>query len=79
MLEICRIESGGNPAISNWHDSHETCNGSFGLLQIGCIHGISREELYNPYTNIKIGHKIYEEQGYGAWINSYKKVLVSRL
>jgi hypothetical protein len=44
-------------------------------MQVGCIHGHSVEELYDPAYNIEIAYRVYVEQGFGAWRNSYNKLL----
>lgn len=75
MLAICRLESGGLATASNWKDSHATCNGSHGLMQVGCVHGHSVEELYDPAKNIAIAYSVYKEQGFSAWRNTYNKLL----
>jgi hypothetical protein len=75
MLAICMIESNGVATATNWNDSHIGCNGSFGLLQVGCLHGVAREDLYNPVVNIRVAYHIYKEQGLDAWRTSYRKLL----
>ena len=75
MLAICMIESGGRAEVSNWKDSHATCNGSHGLMQVGCVHGHTVDELYDPAFNVAIAYDIYVRQGIDAWRNSYKKLL----
>lgn len=74
MLGICELESGGVATATNWSDSHEGCNGSFGILQVACIHGVDREALYNPATNIKVAYELWKENGYAPW-TTYKKLL----
>lgn len=74
MLGICELESDGVATASNWHDSHDGCNGSFGLLQVACVHGVAREDLYDPATNIKVAYQLWQSNGYAPW-TTYKKLL----
>jgi hypothetical protein len=67
MLAIMRAESGCNPTNHNWGDGHATCKGSFGLFQIGCVHGYSVEYLSIPANNIAVAYKVWQGQGYRAW------------
>lgn len=71
MLAICEHESGGFTTSSNWVDSHETCNGSHGLMNVGCIHGYTVEQLYDPAFNIKVSYEIFQRQGFDAWYTSF--------
>lgn len=74
MIAICELESGGVPTASNWKDSHDGCNGSFGILQVACVHGVAREDLYDPATNIRVAHGLWKERGYVPW-TTYQKIL----
>jgi soluble lytic murein transglycosylase-like protein len=74
MMQICEFESQGNPDAENWKDAHMGCNGSFGLMQVACIHGVSREDLHDPSTNIRVAYRIWKDSGYYPW-TTYKKVL----
>lgn len=67
MQRIMRAESGCNPTNHNHTDNHRVCLGSYGLLQIGCVHGYSVAHLSNPINNIAAAYKIYKSQGYTAW------------
>lgn len=67
MQRIMRAESGCNPTNHNHADNHRVCLGSYGLLQIGCVHGYSIAHLSNPANNIAAAYKIYQSQGYTAW------------
>lgn len=59
-------ESGGNPNAINLNDNHGSCQGSFGLFQIGCIHG-DKEELLNPIINERIAYELWLKQGFTPW------------
>lgn len=67
MQRIMRAESGCNPANHNYGDNHRSCLGSFGLLQIGCVHGYTVAYLSIPANNIAAAYKVYTSQGYSAW------------
>lgn len=67
MMRIMRAESGCNPTNHNYADNHRSCLGSYGLFQIGCVHGLSVAYLSEPANNIASAYKIYKSQGYTAW------------
>lgn len=67
MMRICNAESGGNPTNHNWTDNHGSCLGSYGLFQIGCIHGYSVAHLENPANNIAAAYKVWNGGNYQAW------------
>ena len=73
-MAICQMESGGVATASNWKDSHEGCDGSFGIMQIGCLHGHARTELYDPAVNIQVAFRLWKESGFTPW-STYKKLL----
>lgn len=74
-MRVCQIESGGNPTAANWNDSHQGCSGSFGLFQVGCLHGYSKEQLERPIFNINVAYKIYKKQGWwGGWKTTMNKL-----
>ena len=83
-LAVAKAESNLVPTASNWADAHATCEGSFGVFQVGCIHGSEIENLYDPEYNIKKAREIYVAAGYswkpwGAFTNqSYKRYLALR-
>lgn len=68
------MESDGIATASNWKDSHAGCDGSFGIMQIGCLHGVSREELYDPATNVRVAYELWKDQGFYPW-TTYKKLV----
>lgn len=67
MQRIMRAESGCNPNNHNYGDNHGVCLGSYGLLQIGCVHGQTMEYLSDPANNIATAYIIWLRQGYTAW------------
>lgn len=67
MMRIMAAESDCDPTNHNWADSHRTCKGSFGLLQVGCVHGYGSDYLSNPANNVAVAYDIWQSSGYGAW------------
>lgn len=65
-MQVMMAESGCNPEVVNWGDSHKGCVGSTGLFQIGCINA-PIEEMKNPYDNIKKAHELYSQRGWQPW------------
>lgn len=72
-MQICRLESQGVATADNWSDSHKGCDGSFGLFQIGCLHGVSRKQLHNPIVNIQVAYDLWKTEGWYPW-TTYKKI-----
>jgi len=65
---IC--ESGGNPTKINWNDHHRECDGSFGLMQIGCVNYKGNpQDLLDAELNLKIAYSVFKKQGWNAWKN----------
>lgn len=72
------MESNGVATASNWKDSHKGCDGSFGLMQIGCLHGHDREELYDPATNIEVAYQLWKDSGFQPWSTYHKLVALNQ-
>ncbi len=81
-------ESGCDPAKNNLSagETHRDiagnviCVGSYGALQIGCVHHPGKpKELNSVSMNIKVAHAVYGGQGYNAWTmyrnGEYRKYL----
>lgn len=66
MQAIATAESGCDQTNHNLADKHDGCMGSYGVLQIGCIH-FNGESVDNFTVNIALAHKVYKSQGYNAW------------
>ncbi len=69
-LRVMACESGGNTMASSRTDDH-------GLMQINgrtwCgFFGVSREQLKDPETNIKLAYVIYQRGGWRPWTCSRK-------
>ena len=69
---IARSESGLNIRAYNpeyHYDRHgnKICQGSYGLMQIACIHVDDVNRLYDPKYNLEIAKQVYQKQGIKAW------------
>lgn len=75
---VCMAESGGNPRASNLNDQHNGCRGSFGLMQIACIH-TGRQPEYDPERNMQKAWEIYQRSDWTPWgaftSGAYKKFM----
>jgi len=67
-VAIARCESGLRPDAFNGHNKNGTWDA--GLFQVNTIHGISKEDLMNPYANAGYAYAIYKEQGIQPWYSS---------
>lgn len=67
MMRIMNAESSCIPTKHNHADNHRVCLGSYGLFQVGCVHGYSMAHLESPANNIAAAYKIFKSQGYTAW------------
>lgn len=67
-------ESSCNPQAHNKTDNHRSCIGSYGLMQVGCLHTETPDKLMTPEYNIEIAYKVYKSSGWNAW-STYKKVV----
>ena len=60
-------------------ENHKVCVGSYGVLQVGCLHYRDGEDRNDLKTNIAVAHRVYLQQGYGAWTQynngEYRKFL----
>lgn len=80
---VAMAESKMNSQAINHSDGHGVCRGSFGTMQIACIHterfGVELKDLLDEETNIRIASEIWKEQGWTPWgaytSGSYKKYL----
>lgn len=63
---VCMAESGGNSNAANLNDRHNGCIGSYGLMQIACIHTGGQAE-YNPEVNMAKAYEIYSRSGWTPW------------
>jgi hypothetical protein len=70
FVAIAKAESGLRADAYN-PESHRSCNGSYSLFQVACLHyeqrGIYGEERFNPEVNIGIAVELYEKHGTQPW------------
>ena len=79
FLEIAKAESQMKETAYNpeWHynlSGKRLCQGSFGYLQVSCVHFENYEGNFDVDMNIELAKKVYEEQGFSAWGVCDKKV-----
>jgi hypothetical protein len=48
-------------------DGSVICVGSYGALQVGCLHYREGEDRNDLKTNVKVAHRVWEGSGYTAW------------
>jgi hypothetical protein len=59
-----------NETASETHrraDGSVICVGSYGALQVGCLHYREGEDRNDLATNIKVAHRVWQSSGYTAW------------
>lgn len=59
-----------NESVGETHrryDGSVICVGSYGVLQVGCLHYQPTENRDDLATNIRIAHKVWQSSGYTAW------------
>lgn len=81
MMAIMQAESGCDPTNHNltMSENHGVCVGSYGLLQVGCLHYRDAEDKNDPATNIAVAYRVWQSQGYNAWTVYSKKVYLKYL
>lgn len=48
-------------------ENHGVCIGSYGVLQVGCVHYAAGDDVNDLATNVRIAHAVWLKQGYTAW------------
>lgn len=60
-----------NESVGETHrrssDGSVICVGSYGVLQVGCLHYQPTESRDDLATNVRIAHKVWQSSGYTAW------------
>lgn len=71
-----------NETASETHrrfDGSVICIGSYGALQVGCLHYRNGENRNDLKTNIAVAHRVWQSSGYNAWTmyknGTYKEYL----
>lgn len=88
-VAVAKSESGKqlNPQAYNpeWHydaNGNKVCQGSYGIMQIACVHVEDPERLYDPGYNLQVARRIYEADGWYPWggytSGGYKRHLAYR-
>jgi hypothetical protein len=73
-----------NPEKHYDRQGNYICSGSFGIMQIACVHNLEDPSaLFDVEFNLKVANRIYKSSGWqpwGAYTNgSYKKFLAMNL
>lgn len=48
-------------------EAHNGCRGSYGVMQIACLHVDDPQQLFNPVYNLKVARRIYDSEGWRPW------------
>jgi len=80
VIKIMILESGCKPTNHNYNDTHKNyytgeviCKGSYGLMQVGCIH-YNGEDKDDWQKNIEIAYRVYKDAGgFTPW-TTYAKI-----
>ena len=48
-------------------ENHGVCVGSYGVLQVGCLHFRPDEDRNDLSTQVAVAHRVWLKQGYTAW------------
>lgn len=70
MFAIAQAENRGcDPNRHNLTNSenHGVCVGSYGVLQVGCLHFEAGEDRNDLSTQVAVAHRVWLKQGYTAW------------
>lgn len=70
MLAIAKAENRScNPLNHNLTNSenHGVCVGSYGVLQVGCLHFQPHDDRNDTATVVRVAYRVWQSQGYKAW------------
>lgn len=70
MQAIARAENNTcDPTRHNltMSENHGVCVGSYGVLQVGCLHYRAGENRDDLATNVRVAHRVWLNEGYRAW------------
>jgi hypothetical protein len=48
-------------------EDHGVCVGSYGVLQVGCLHYRAGENRDSLVINVAVAYRVWLEQNYNAW------------
>lgn len=63
VVKIAFKESKCSSDAVNLKDSHRGCRGSYGALQVGCLHYKKGEDKKNVPLNIEKAYEVYKQAG----------------
>ena len=70
MMAIARAENRScdplNHNLTNT-ETHKVCVGSYGVLQVGCVHFQPGENRNDTATVVRVAYRVWRSQGYHAW------------
>lgn len=49
------------------YDGSVICVGSYGVMQVGCLHYREGEDRNDLATNVRVAHRVWQSSGYTAW------------
>ena len=70
MLAIAQAENGTCDPLNHnltMSENHRVCVGSYGVLQVGCLHYEAHEDRDDLSTNVAVAYRVWQQQGYQAW------------
>lgn len=57
-----------NPEAHRDRNGNVICYGSYGVMQIGCVHMMENPDaLFDLETNLRVARQIYDESGWVKW------------
>jgi len=65
-IAVMMAESQGNSKAYN-PEWHRTCQGSYGLFQVACMHFEKGDDKLSAKTNIDTAYKVYKQSGFKPW------------
>ena len=48
-------------------ENHGVCVGSYGVLQVGCVHFAAGQDRNDTATVVAVAYNVWRSQGYRAW------------
>lgn len=82
MLAIAKAENRTCDPLNHnltLSENHGVCIGSYGVLQVGCVHYRAGENRDDLGTNVAVAYRVWQSRGYSAWTQyrngTYKEFL----
>lgn len=83
MMAIARAENRNcDPLNHNLSatENHRVCIGSYGVLQVACVHFRPDEDRNDTATVVKVAYRVWQNGGYSPWSmyrnGRYKEFLI---